>query len=189
MDEKSDARAAAAQLPLSVAEFEGLERSVGIDRRRDRALAREMALAHGLGPPEAVWRMYEAEIGPLAQMSDDLLRELFAIHQGRAHAVGQAALTLPPEIEARLVDGKPPKRGRGRPARRSFVERRWERIAMAPVLARQTELKAAGMKADEALEKALAELPPDSPLPAGRLEDWIKHPGRSRARRVRPRRN
>jgi hypothetical protein len=144
--------------------------------------------AYGPGPPEAIWEFYRAEIGPLAAMDDDCLRELFAVHRQRAWGADVSELILPPEIEARLVDGEPPRRGRGKPAR-SFLIRRWEKVAMDAVRARQAKLKAAAIDAEEALDVALAAVVQPDWWPIATIKDWIEHPGRRQKPRVRPRRN
>jgi len=149
-----------------------------------RALA---AADGGPGPPEAIWASYRDECGPLEQMSDDCLRELYGVHCRRAWGAGVTRLEFPPEIEARLVNGKPPGRRRGKPER-SFFQRRFEQEVISAVAARKEALKVEGFKADEALEIAAAEIAAVQGVARELLEDWVKHPGRRRRRRVRARR-
>jgi hypothetical protein len=183
------ARHAVGGLDLSERERSRLMKLTGMDRAEEfEKLRREMArTAGGPGAPEAIWDRYREECGPLARMDDDCLRQLYYLHLDRAWGAGVSELRFPPEIEARLVKGRPRPRGRGKPSR-SFFIRRFEHQVIAAVVARKEALKAEGIKADEALERALEEATSDVPWPKERLEDWVKHPGRRQGPRVRARR-
>jgi hypothetical protein len=183
------ARLAVGGLDLSGRDRSRLMKLAGMDRvEESEKLRREMArTAAGPGAPEAIWDRYREECGPLDRMDDHCLRQLYWLHRERAWGAGVTELRFPPQIKARLVNGQPSLRGRGKPSRCFFI-RRFEHQVVAAIVARKEALKAEGIKADEALEMALDEIPSDFTWPKERLENWVKHPGlRQGARQARDR--